>query len=77
MKKPREFWINPVAIKEPKSAVYYEALDEPCADTVHVREVVPLDWEKMFNLMYAKHLNVDTGREEMQKIIELALKGEL
>lgn len=75
MNKPREFW---VAELPGKSFAVSTVAPRPPSVRIHVREVVPIDWEKVWGEY--KH-EWDALPEDMykfiQQLVEKALIGEL
>ncbi len=68
--KPREFWLN---------ASYWHSIDDKPFnrnDTVYLREVVPIDWKKVWN-DYCDGLDGDSDNLQLiQQLVEKQLAGE-
>ncbi len=78
MPKAREFWIN---LKVSPKSAYPEPNFGGRKGLIHVREVVPIDWEKVWKkFMSTANFNEGFGMAEVkqiQELVEKALKGEL
>ena len=78
MKKPREFWI-----KDHGGPTFdVEVLYTPISNSIHVREVVPIDWEKIKN-EFDDHLFDNGDRavfnsswDKVKELVEKQLRGE-
>ena len=68
-KKPREFWIRELTLicNDRKGLEFGQ-------DVVHVREVVPIDWENVWKL-FEEHNGFN--KPYFESIIEKAIKGEV
>lgn len=93
MSKPREFWIEISVLSNFVGAEIYRVLTEPQTELekrtslgcIHVREVLPIDWERVFKiyrrwfrLYKAKwHLVSIVETDDMLKqIVERSMRGE-
>lgn len=74
MSKPREFWIpmdstgqaGVVWVRDPKN---YQNVPW---DFIHVREIVPIDWDKVWK----NYTGDDCYKEKIQQLVEKQLAGE-
>lgn len=81
--KPREFWLNedPLYQRSPIVTDTKEEMDlmylpDP---SIHVREVVPIDWPKIWEQMRGMKVsdNWSAVETKLQDLVERAIKGEL
>lgn len=79
MNKPREFWIEPCDTDAKSFKDGYASLsnvEQP--RTIHVREVVPIDWEKVLAEFKMRATYRDYSEFSLiQELVEKSLKGEL
>jgi hypothetical protein len=81
--KAREFWIDDILnVDRPKQKTayaYYEDTENFNGKTIHVREVMPIDWEKVWKYLNSQGC-YDISHEVIGLLpiaIEKSLKGEL
>ncbi len=80
--KPREFWIDKDAYDEnletkSQGIIAYFKKPSRANKPIHVREVVPLDWIKIWQSYNKLKLHDNPGpRALIQQLVEAQLKGE-
>ncbi len=70
MTKPREFWIS-CPPQDNQAMTCYVWGFETKEPTTHVREVLPIDWEKVWLAFDGKDFH------QLKELVEKALAGEL
>ena len=77
--RPREFWINPehnLCLEFGGKAKIGLNGEQQLLPMIHVREVVPIDWNKVWKT-WEKDNGYDIDYGVVQDLVEKALKGEL
>ena len=91
MTKPREFWMDTDILDQAldncdlgdgyKAKVRQFPHKDMLPQLTHVREVLPIDWEKVwlrYDMSTVKRFNMSLDEEnKIQELVEKALKGEL
>ncbi len=73
--KLKEFWVDPKDIHDGyHEGWFYENGDR--RRSLHVREVVPIDWEKVWDGFDFGIMFPDQIRKLVQELVEAQLKGE-
>lgn len=73
--KPREFWTDGGMVFDfEEKELADEILINP--KPIHVREVIPINWEKVWSKVWEMDWNIDTDIEKIQEFIEKQLRGE-
>lgn len=71
-KRPREFWINPSQIDKPLYQTYNLGDAPPYEESIHAREVLPINWGKI----WSEYIEKDLLPSDIQQLVEKALRGE-
>lgn len=83
MSKPRDFWIG-FSITGNVERLFYMEPDSESLEQykifeplIHVREVVPIDWDKVWEKYWEKFegQNHKIGDDYIQQLVEMQLKG--
>lgn len=80
MSKPREFWCNEFHWKDGTITYTPCKLEDAPLENFLVREVIPIDWEKVWVEYDGKNWTQQIGKvhkDLIQDLVDRALKGEL